>query len=36
LQIGDVRTVALRIPMDDAAEIALWGWLETDAAREAA
>jgi len=30
LQIGDVRTVALRIPMDDAAELALWGWLEAD------
>ncbi len=36
LQIGDVRTVALSIPMDDAAELALWGWLEADAAREAA
>jgi acyl homoserine lactone synthase len=36
LQIGDVRTVALRIPMDDAAELSLWGWLEADHAREAA
>lgn len=36
LQIGNVRTVALRIPMDDAAEIKLWGCLEQDVAREAA
>lgn len=36
LQIGDVRTVALRIPMDDAAELSLWGWLEADHAHEAA
>ena len=36
LQIGDVRAVALRIPMDDAAELKLWGYLEADVAREAA
>ena len=36
IQIGDVRAVALRIPMDDAAELRLWGYLEVDAEREAA
>lgn len=36
LQIGNVRTVALRVPMDDAAEWALWGCLERDLAQEQA
>lgn len=36
LQIGNVRTVALRVPMDDAAERILWGSLEHELAREAA
>lgn len=30
IQIGEVRTVALRVPMDDAAELKLWGELERD------
>ncbi|PJA43120.1 MAG: acyl-homoserine-lactone synthase [Lysobacterales bacterium CG_4_9_14_3_um_filter_62_6] len=36
LQIGNVRTVALRVPMDDAAEWALWGCLEADLAQQQA
>ncbi len=36
IQIGNVRTVALKIPMDDAAEMVLWGGLEQEALREAA
>lgn len=36
IQIGEVRTVALRVPMDDAAELKLWGDLERDQHQEAA
>jgi acyl homoserine lactone synthase len=36
IQIGDVRTVALRVPMDDAAELRLWGMLEGSDERQAA
>ncbi|MBK8283870.1 MAG: acyl-homoserine-lactone synthase [Ahniella sp.] len=35
IQIGEVRTVALRVPMDDHAELKLWGELERDALRAA-